>query len=279
MDAIFQPAVEAIRGGDVDGLRKIVENDPALATRRSARSHPTLLQCLVLDGAKLPAAAQIGMGEILVDAGAPVDCPLIATGSAGNRGMAAFLLERGANLNGSPEFLRGWTVLEETLYWGFSEMTRMLLDRGAAVRNLRIAAGIGDLPAVEACFSPDGTLDAEHAGTINWPFGKLPAEQQSSEPQELLDHALVYAAMNAQPEATLLLLQRGAAIQAMPRGFHYRGTALHWTAIRGVRSMCALLIDQGADNTLRDPTFGGTPADWAREGRNEELATFIDSAR
>lgn len=49
MDTKFHPAIAAIKSGDVDGLKSLVSQDPSLATTRSSRSHPTLLQCLVLD--------------------------------------------------------------------------------------------------------------------------------------------------------------------------------------------------------------------------------------
>ncbi len=49
MDAKFHPAIAAIKSGDLDGLKKLISNDPSLATTRSSKSHPTLLQCLALE--------------------------------------------------------------------------------------------------------------------------------------------------------------------------------------------------------------------------------------
>src|SRR5688500_14887325 len=76
VDAKFHPAMNAIKAGDVGRLRAIVQADPALATSRSTCSHPTLLQCLVLDAKDSP--SQIEMARILIDAGADVNEPLVA---------------------------------------------------------------------------------------------------------------------------------------------------------------------------------------------------------
>ena len=53
MDKKFHPAIAAIKAGDVEKLKALVAEDPSLATSRSTRSHPTLLQCLVLDAKDL----------------------------------------------------------------------------------------------------------------------------------------------------------------------------------------------------------------------------------
>jgi hypothetical protein len=234
-----------------------------------------LLQCLVLDGKDLPPATQVALAPVLLDAGAPMDEPFIATGSAGNLVLAEFLLDRGARLDPDPGATRAWTVLEEALYWGFADLAALLLRRGAAIGNPRTAAGLGRVAAMERFFTPDGSLRLPAAGVINWPFGKLPPEQQSSAPQDLLDHALAYAAMGGHADAAEFLLARGAAINALPLGFDYRGSALHWAAIRGRKPMCALLLARGADPALRDLKVGQTPADWARHGDHASLAQWL----
>ena len=68
MDARFQPAVAAVRAGDLEQFKRALAADPALVTARSSRSHPTLLQCVVLDGCGKPNNAE--MARVLVDAGA-----------------------------------------------------------------------------------------------------------------------------------------------------------------------------------------------------------------
>src|SRR5262245_65987810 len=111
MDAKFNPAIAAVKSGDVAKLKKQLGQDLSLATARSATSHPTLLQCVVLDGNGLP--NNVEMARALVDAGAQVNEPLVACGSCDNVEVAELLLERGAAVNG----IGTWSPLEEALYW------------------------------------------------------------------------------------------------------------------------------------------------------------------
>jgi ankyrin repeat protein len=277
METRFLPATQAIRRGETEVLKQLLDAEPGLGSARSTESHPTLLQCLVLDGHELPAETQTAMATALVDAGAPLDEPLIAAGSCGNVVLAEFLFDRGAALNGDPTLLRGWTVLEEAIYWGFPLLIDHLLARGASVHNLRTAAGLGRLDEVLGFFDDVHTLNVDRAGEINWPFGNLPAGHRSREPQDLLDNALCYAALGDHLHVVRLLLSRGAGLDAIPKGFHFAGSALHWAAIRGLRDTCRFLLEQGADRELHDATLNLTPAGWARHGGHDELARMFGS--
>jgi hypothetical protein len=66
----------------------------------------------------------------------------------------------------------GWTPLEEALYWNSQNVIALLLERGAAIQNLRVAAGLGRTDLIENYFNDDGSLKPE-AGKINWPWGDL----------------------------------------------------------------------------------------------------------
>lgn len=276
METRFLPAAQAIARGEVEVLQRLLEAEPGLASARSGTSHPTLLQCLVLDGHELPADTITAMAAVLTEAGAPLDEALIAAGSCGNLVIAEYLLDRGAALDGRPDLVRGWTVLEEAIYWGFPLLIDHLLARGAKVRWLRTAAGLGRLDQVVGYFDDVHTLNVERAGEINWPFGRLPEEHRSREPQDLLDNALCYAALGSHLHVMRLLLSRGAELNAIPKGFHFAGTALHWAAIRGLRDSCRFLLEQGADSALLDATLGATPAGWAQHGKHDDLARMID---
>src|SRR6185369_16341264 len=111
MEKKFHPAMAAIQAGDLEKFRELLAADPSLATTRSMKSHPTLLQCLVLDGKDKPNA--VLMAKVLIDASAELDEPLVAAASIDNRPLAELLLDRGAAIDGTG----GWTPLEEALYW------------------------------------------------------------------------------------------------------------------------------------------------------------------
>jgi uncharacterized protein len=284
MDAKFHPAIAAIKSGDLETLKALLLRDPSLATARSSRSHPTLLQCLALDAVEV--ANKVEMAQVLIDAGAEINEPLGAAACIDNVEIAALLLDRGAPINGTG----GWSPLEEALYWKNQGVIDLLLARGASLHNLRIAAGLGRTDLIESFFQSDGSLKPE-AGKIAWPFGKaensnpgckIKDELQAkiaawtNDPQDIINNAFVYACMHNQMEAAKLLIQKGAQINAVPPGFDYSGSGLHYAALNGHREMVEYLIEQGADVSLKDTKVHSTPAGWADHGGHPDLRDYLD---
>jgi ankyrin repeat protein len=269
MDPKFQPAVAAIRSGDLDRFVSLLEEDPSLATATSAVSHPTLLQCLVLETVGVPNV--IEMAKALIERGADIHQPLIAAASKDNTTMVELLLDAGASLDGNDR----WSPLEEALYWGYERSVRLLVSRGAQVKNLRVAAGLGRMDAVESFFDEDGSLKAE-AGTVESPFEKLAIVPRAHEAQAIIDNAFVYACMHNRIEAAQYLLQRGAAIDAIPYGFDFAATGLHYAAYRGHRAMVEFLLQRGADPTIQDPKVSSTPAGWAQHSGYVDLKELLE---
>lgn len=290
MDAKFHPAIAAIRSGDLQKFKALVSQDPSLATSRSSRSHPTLLQCVALegkgDGKDKPNTVE--MARVLIEAGAELNEPLVAAASINNHAVAVLLLDSSAAIDGTG----GWLPLEEALYWNSRDVLALLLERGAAVQNLRIAAGLGRTDLIEGYFNSDGSLRPE-AGKINWPWGGLETiacsnfdqtgKQQlaarvnewSQDRQGIIDNAFVYACMHGHIEAARLLLQKGAEINVVPGGFDYAGTGLHYAALNGQRVMVEFLLQQGADREVKDTKVGSTAAGWAEHGGHLGLRDLL----
>ncbi len=286
MDAMFHPGISAIESGDVDRLRALVLADARLATSRSSTSHPTLLQCLVLDARDIP--NQIEMARILIDAGADINGPLYACASCNNVTVAALLLDCGAAIDGSGS----WSPLEEALYWNSQGVIDLLVQRGASIHNLRIAAGLGRVDVMNTFFAADGSLRAE-AGAIGWPWGDVNVIERSNfdrngkdmlaakfasftqDRQSIVNNAFVYACMHGHIAAATLLLDRGAQLDAIPGGFDYSGTALHYAALNGHRAMVNFLLERGADTNIGDTKVGQTPAGWADYGGHPELVEAL----
>lgn len=286
MDAQFRPAIAAIRSGDSEKFKALVAADPSLATSRSSTSHPTLLQCVALDGKDKP--NNVEMAEVLIDAGAELNEPLGAAASIDNRAVAELLIDRGAAVDGTG----GWAPLEEALYWNSRNVIALLLERGAKVQNLRMAAGLGRTDLIESYFNPDGSLKPE-AGKINWPWGDLETiarsnnnaagkqalvdrvNEWSQDRQGIINNAFVYACMHGHIEAAKLLLDKGAEINAIPGGFDYAGTGLHYAALNGHRAMVEFLLNHGADRNVKDTKVGSTPAGWADYGGHPELLDLL----
>ena len=286
MDTKFYPAIAAIKSVDVEKLKTLVAADPSLATSRSSTSHPTLLQCLVLDAKDKPNS--VAMAQVLIDAGAELNEPLGAAGSIDNRAVAELLLDRGAAIDGTG----GWSPLEEALYWNSRNVIALLLERGAKVQNLRVAAGLGRLDLIQSYFNADGSLKPE-AGKINWPWGdretiacsnhdaagkqKLAdrVNAWSQDRQGIINNAFVYACMHGHIEAAKLLLEKGAEINVVPGGFDYAGTGSHYAALNGHRAMVEFLLDQGADRNVKDTKVGSTAAGWAEYGGHPDLRDLL----
>lgn len=273
MDKKFHPAMKAIKVGDVEGLREMVREDPSLATSRSTRSHPTLLQCLALDAKDQPNAR--AMAEVLIEAGAELNEPLVAAASIGNRPVAELLIERGAAIDGTG----GWSPLEEALYWNNQDVVALLLERGAKVQNLRTAAALGRTDQIESFFNADGSLKLE-AGKIDWPFGGNQSvahrvNEWSQDRQGIVNNAFVYACMHGHIDAAHLLLDKGAEVNTVPGGFDYAGTGLHYAALNGHRAMVQFLLDHGADKNVKDTKVGSTAAGWAEHGQHPELLDLL----
>jgi hypothetical protein len=270
VDAKFHPAMGAIKAGDVDRFRALIHADPALATSRSTCSHPTLLQCLVLDGKDSP--VQIDMARILVDAGADVHEPLVAAAGIDNAVGVAYLLDRGAAVDGTG----GWSPLEEALYWNAPRARDVLLQRGAKVRNLRIAAGLGRTDVMRTFFEADGSLRPD-AARVNWPWEQRVPKFTTfrQDRQGIIDNALVYACMHGHLEAAAFLLDQGAQLNTIPGGFDYAGTALHYAAFNGQRAMVDFLLARGADVNIKDSKVGQTPAGWADHAKHTEIRDLL----
>jgi ankyrin repeat protein len=231
----------------------------------------------VLDGFDVPHSVE--MAQLLIDAGAAVDEPLIAAASMDNVAVIPVLLDAGAAINGNGM----WSPLEDALAFGAQRAIRLLLERGATIHNLRIAAGLGRADLIDGFFHPDGRLRAE-AGTLDWPFGE-PAEGWSQNPQDLIDNAFVYACRSGQVAAVERLLAHGARINALPPGFDYAGTGLHYAAMDGHRPLVEYLLANGADPRITSREVratihhtGTTAAGWADHGGHPELKALLERA-
>ncbi len=268
MDARFHPAEAAIALGDVKHMASLLTAEPELATARSQCGHPTILQGLVLT--MPPVDTLEALIALLADQGAELTDPLIAASGVDNLRAIAVLLDRGGRIEGNGR----WSPLEEALYWGNEASVSLLLERGAAVNNLRTAAALGDLEQIARCFDATGTLTPA-AGEMAWPFDWPIPEPGRHDPEHLLGNALVYAAAWGQSESVDLLLDHGAQVNLIPAGFDFAGTPLHYAALRGRRDIVDQLLRHGADPSMRDTKISKLPEDWAEHDGHRELSEYL----
>jgi ankyrin repeat protein len=296
----FVLAYRAVEAHDRDGLAALLDRFPDLVAQRGTNGNDLLGM-----------AGDLATVSLLLERGADPNrgndygwTKLHQAGYGNDCDLARLMLAAGARTDLSARG-DGGTPLVAALFWGHREVAELL---GREPRNLRVAAGLGDLELIRALA---GTPEAgAHRGFYR-PHGGFPAWQPSDDPQEILDEALVWAAKCGRVDAIRLLAELGADVNADP----YRGTALTWAAVNGhveaVRALVALgadpnrrgtfggpthgegvpaihlaaqdgrrdtvaaLLELGADPLLRDGLHGGTALGWAQVGGHEELADVL----
>jgi ankyrin repeat protein len=306
----FARAFQLVRAQDVDGLGALLDEFPWLVTARGTNGNDLLGLASATCDERLVA--------LLVARGADVRrgnthgwTALHQAGYANLPAMARVLLDAGAPVDVSARG-DGGTPLTAALFWGNTEVARVLAAHGVAPRNLRTAAGLDD---VELLASVWGTPAAGDGRGFYRPHGGFPAWRPGDEPAEVRDEALSWAARSDAVAALSWLCAHGAD----PDADVYRGTALVWAAakgrVRAVRRLLELgagvnvlstfggpghglgttalhhaaegghldvievLLAAGADPTIEDALYGGTPASWAAHNDRTEAGELISSRR
>ena len=227
--------------------------------------------------------------------------------SVGSAEMADLLLDRGADPQ-IETMLPGGTALMHAIIWGWPDVAHTIAKQDRTPDNLRVAAGLNDLEAIDAAFENSGSLTTSakaHRAYYRPNYGWFPWKT-SDDDQEVLDEALILAATNGHLEAAEALVKRGAQIEgrayettpllratfrnridmvgwllaqgADPNGRGWLGghakgvTAFHLAAADGRREIIELLKRAGADPSATDELYQGTPAGWASFHGQPELA-------
>ncbi len=236
--ATFERAADAVVDGDVDALRALLDENPELATARSSRPHRcTLLHYLAANGVegerqKTPANA-VEVIEVLTGAGSDPD--------------ASCYTYRG----------------------GPGETTAGLLEGSAPPRD----AGL-TLPMLAALARGGARLDETYTLLVRLYAALQAADAASTEAAvdaspEVAGRALVESVTLGAIAVTRALLDAGVDVDSR------RGdgtTALHQAAFEGNVELVEELLARGADLSLRDAVYDGTPSGWAEAGGNEDLA-------
>jgi ankyrin repeat protein len=270
----FEAAADAIIGGDVPTLTRLLRDHPELIRARSTREHQAmLLHYVAANGVenyrqRTPGNA-VKVAEILLDAGAEVDAEAdVYGGGATTLGLVAtsvhpfkagvqndlidVLLKHGARLDYPGSAGNRHTLVTGCLANGRGEAAVYVASRGAAL-TLPGAAGVGRLDVVQTYFNTDGSL-------------------KPSATQDDLTNAFVWACGYGRAEVVDFLLHKGITVDAR-YPFYGRGhTGLHIAAYHAHPDIARILLRRGASVDLTDETWGTTPLAWALYGWREPTA-------
>lgn len=290
----FARAFRLIRAQDIDGLGALLDEFPSLVTAQGTNGNDLLGLASATCDERL-VASLLSRGADVRRGNAHGWTALHQAGYANLPEMARVLLDAGAPVDVSARG-DGGTPLVVALFWGNVPVARVLAAHGVTPSNLRTAAGLDDVGLLESLW---GTPSAgAHRGFYR-PHGGFPSWRPGSSAAEVRDEALAWAARSDAVDALSWLCAHGASLDANV----YQGTALVWAATRGrvraVRRLLELgagvnvrgtfggpghgvgttalhhaaegghltvievLLAAGADRTIEDALYGGTPAGWA----------------
>ncbi len=255
----FLAAFRALQSSDVGALKALLRGNAQLVQERGTNGN-TLLNLAVSLAAKVPSDLGLALVETLIASGADVNdskdrgvTPLHQAAYSNQGAVASVLIQAGADLDVEAHG-SGGTPLIFALFWGHREVSDILGRHCVAPGNLRAAAGLGSKDLMDRCFTGDATLDFEAfvARGFYRPHSGFPDWRPSSNTQEVLDEALVWASKSGRTEVLARLFRAGARLDPDP----YRGTPLIWAAVCNRMETAAWLIDYGATLDHKG-TFGG----------------------
>ena len=262
--------------GDLDQVRRLLEQDPGLANRPSP--YVTYYACSGTPLRNAAAGGHLAIVRLLLEHGADPNLPeegiapqghaLHAAVCNGHAEIVRVLLEHGAHPNVPVD--SSADTLSAALARGDQPMVDLLCSHGAA-RSLELLAYYGDIRTAAAMLAANPALahDAaaleNAAGEGHEPFVRLLLRYAPGLPSTV--------SFGAQTAAlTELLFAHGMD----PNGPDWLGiTALHRFAASGNLEQAALFLDRGADPNARDAEYRSTPLGYAARLGRREMAELL----
>ncbi len=240
--------------------------------------------------------------------------PLHTAGFCGNVELIDQLVRAGADPAATVDDRPGSTPLSFALFYGHRAAAHRLDEAGRSPDDLRSAAGLDDVDGIGRLIGDDGTLtpDADTGMAFTAPIDAFPPRSGPITDQLTIDESLTWASRNGALAAMATLVAAGADVDANP----YRGTALLWAvygnrtdvvtwlldrgadpdvrhdfggAEHGRRATALhlaaqfgsidclnLLLEAGADRTIRDGAFNATPREWAGHSGQQAAVARLD---
>jgi Ankyrin repeats (3 copies) len=254
---MFAEAVAAIDNGDLGALRALLAERPELLTERLENgredyfARPYLLWFVaenpIRTGSLPPNIARLA--RAILDA-AERQCPATL---AEQRDYALALVCSGRVPRES-----GVQI----------ELIDALVEAGADPNCLETALAHRENVAADRLLEHGATVTPLAAVYLDREIPEMSGEERAL--------AFAGAALHGKPEALRHLIAAGADVNAYsPEGMHPHATALHHAVDSGSLEAVQVLIEAGADPTIRDRVYDGTARDWADHLGRNEIAAYL----
>ena len=171
-------AVSAIHRGDIEGLNRLIRQNPGLATARlgnTGRGSRTLLHIATDWPGNFPNGAFTV--AVLIHAGADVNAPMIGgshsetalhwAASSNDVAVLDALLDHGADIEAPGAVIGDSTPLADAVAFGQWKAARRLVERGAKA-NLWEAAALGLIERVKEHFAGDPSPTVDEIANAFW---------------------------------------------------------------------------------------------------------------
>lgn len=276
-------AAELIDRGDVDALRALLDERPALATSGYQNDQPPsddfhLLMHVVSWPSGRPNAAPAA--QLLLEHGADPDTRYNGTETAlhwaasgpDNAGVVEALAGAGADVDAGGGVIRGGTPLMNAVHFGFVEVADQLVGLGASVHNMITAAGLGRVDLLETWFEDDSTYRADAVRVLPGP--KAPDRPLDDAEVESWTFGAVRAAlMCSQFHVVDWFIERGFDIDHIPDDEEWG--CLHHAGYCGSLPMAMFLVERGADIDLRTKDYAAPAVGFACVHGHPDVMNYL----
>ncbi|MCE2431594.1 MAG: hypothetical protein J4F29_01515 [Candidatus Latescibacteria bacterium] len=278
----FEEAVDAVIVGDTETLKLLLEREPDLVHMRSSRAHRAMLIHYVAangveDERQRTPVNAVDVAHVLIDAGTEIDATFLDGGSGTTplvslvtsfhphrSGVAAELVRVFVNAGARVDGIKGDDEpLKLALSFEYPESVQVLLECGAKIANVEIAAGLGELKLVKK-FVDEGDIPSRELEEAFWCACKYGYTEVV---KCLLKCGLMLASQRGRRDTVEMLLDFGASVELKNDfGGTALGSAMYFLANHPVigadyAGVIELLLSAGSEFNFADKLTGDDEVD------------------